>query len=190
MCKSEWWANKKRWFRDSFPGIMRGFIMVVIVAAVVCCIIGFFCPKFEYLDENNLVITFLGALAAFVVISNYAQMVEVRNQTDKRIKELEEKLENMNTKMDGMTRTIETDRDKIYAKFSGVEKMMYVDQGVFYRYYVIKQQDIYKMVEIKANYVFELSFSLFLSRYDNKDIINKQKEMLRDFGVPEDQLNN
>ena len=89
-----------------------------------------------------------------------------------------------------MEKTIETDKERIKTKFEGIEKMMYVDQGLFYRYYGIKQQDIYKMVEIKANYVFELSFSLFLSRYDNKDIINKQKEMLRDFGVPEDQLNN
>lgn len=163
------------------------YIMFVIIATVAVIIMV---ASINNLGDTPKVMGLVGILAAFVVISNYAQMVEVRNQTNERIKELEEKLENMNTKMDGMTRTIETDRDKIYAKFSGVEKMMYVDQGVFYRYYVIKQQDIYKMVEIKANYVFELSFSLFLSRYDNKDIINKQKEMLRDFGVPEDQLNN
>ena len=161
--------------------------MFVIIATVAVIIMV---DSINNLGDTSKVMGLVGILAAFVVISNYAQMVEVKNRTDKRIKELEEKLENMNTNMEGMTKTIETDRDKIYAKFSGVEKMMYVDQGVFYRYYVIKQQDIYKMVEIRANYVFELSFSLFLSRYDNKDIINKQKEMLKDFGVPEDQLNN
>lgn len=100
MCKSEWWANKKRWFRDSFPGIMRGFIMVVIVAAVVCCIIGFFSPKFEYLDENNLVITFLGALAAFVVISNYAQLVEIRNKTDEKMDQMKNELDELHKKLD------------------------------------------------------------------------------------------
>lgn len=163
------------------------YIMFVIIATVMMV---FMVTNIEGWGDTTKVLGFFGIIAAFVVVSNYAQMVEVRNQTDKRIRELEDKLENMNANVNGMTRTIETDRDKIYAKFSGVEKMMYVDQGVFYRYYVIKQQDIYKMVEIKANYVFELSFSLFLSRYDNKDIINKQKEMLRDFGVPEDQLNN
>lgn len=178
MCK----CNKES--PDLITVLFFLFAIIAIIAVIyVMC-------RLDCLDDRELAYSFIGIIATFVVVGNFAQMVEIRNQTDKRIKELEEKLENMNTKMDGMTRTIETDRDKIYAKFSGVEKMMYVDQGVFYRYYVIKQQDIYKMVEIKANYVFELSFSLFLSRYDNMDIINKQKEMLRDFGVPEDQLNN
>lgn len=72
--------------------VMIWIIMGIIAAAVVCCVVGFFCPVFKYADENNLVITFLGALAAFVVISNYAQMVEMRNETNKKLDEVNEKI--------------------------------------------------------------------------------------------------
>lgn len=168
--------------------IMIWVIMGIIVAAVVCCVVGFFCPVFKYADENNLVITFLGALAAFVVISNYAQMVEVRNQTDKRIKELEDKLENMNDKVDGMERIIEIDTERIKTKFEGVEKMMFVAKGEFYRYYVIYRQDKYKMVEIRGKDAFELSFKKFLSRYDDESVKDMFRRMLKDFGVPDDLL--
>ncbi len=157
--------------------------MFVIIATVAVIIMV---ASINNLGDTPKVMGLVGILAAFVVISNYAQMVEVRNQTDKRIKELEEKLENMNTNMEGMTKTIETDRDKIYAKFSGVEKMMYVDQGVFYRYYVIYQQDKYKMVEIRGKDAFELSFKKFLSRYDDESVKDMFRRMLKDFGVPLD----
>jgi hypothetical protein len=159
------------------------YIMFVIIATVAVIIMV---ASINNLGDTPKVMGLVGILAAFVVISNYAQMVEVRNQTDKRIKELEEKLENMNTNMEGMTKTIETDRDKIYAKFSGVEKMMYVDQGVFYRYYVIYQQDKYKMVEIRGKDAFELSFKKFLSRYDDESVKDMFRRMLKDFGVPLD----
>ena len=71
-------------------------IMGIIVAAVVCCVVGFFCPVFKYADENNLVITFLGALAAFVVISNYAQMVEIKNDTKRKLDDIQEKEKKIN----------------------------------------------------------------------------------------------
>lgn len=76
--------------------VMIWVIMGIIVAAVVCCVVGFFCPVFKYADENNLVITFLGALAAFVVISNYAQMVEIKNDTKRKLDDIQEKEKKIN----------------------------------------------------------------------------------------------
>lgn len=168
--------------------IMIWVIMGVIVAAVICCIIGFFCPVFKYADESNLVITFLGALAAFVVISNYAQMVEMRNQMNKRIMELENKLENMNDKVDGLEKTIEIDKDRIQTKFEGAEKTMFVEQGPFYRYYVICQRGKFKMIEIRGKDAFELSFEKYLSRYDDESVKDMFRRTLRDFGVPDNLL--
>ena len=89
MCKCKCWTN----FKDFFPGLMRGLAMAVILAAVICCIVGFFCPKFEYLNADNIVITFLGALAAFVVISNYALMVETRNNAKEDLEKMGKKVE-------------------------------------------------------------------------------------------------
>lgn len=161
------------------------YIMFVIIATVMMV---FMVTNIEGWGDTTKVLGFFGIIAAFVVVSNYAQMVEVRNQTDKRIRELEDKLENMNANVNGITRAIETDRDKIYSKFDGVEKMIYADQGLYYRYYVIKCREGYKMVETRGNYVFELSFQKFLSRYDDKTIKKMFRQMLKDFGVPEKEL--
>lgn len=72
---------------------MLGLVMLVIIGAIVCCIVGFFSPIFKYPNEDNLVITFLGALATFVVISNIAQVIEIRNETNKKMDEVRLKLE-------------------------------------------------------------------------------------------------
>ncbi len=168
--------------------IMIWVIMGIMALAVLCCIAGFFFNIFEYENNDNIVITFLGALAAFVVISNYAQMVDIRDQTNKRIKELDDKLENMNNKVDGMEKTIEIDKERIQTKFEAIAKMMLVAKGEFYRYYVIYQQDKYKMVEIRGKDAFELSFKKFLSRYDDESVKDMFRRMLKDFGVPDEEL--
>lgn len=82
--------------------IMIWVIMVIIAAAVVCCICGFFFNIFEYDNKDNIVITFLGALAAFVVISNYAQMVEIRNKTDKELDKMKKELHETSIKLSEM----------------------------------------------------------------------------------------
>lgn len=82
--------------------VMVGLILWAIVGAVVCCIVGFFSPVFKYPNEDNLVITFLGALAAFVVISNYAQMAEIRNKTDKELGKMKKELHETSIKLSEM----------------------------------------------------------------------------------------
>lgn len=91
MCRNKDKNKDKK--RCDFTMIMIWTIMVIIVLAIVCCVISFFCPIFKYPNEDNLVITFLGALAAFVVISNYAIMVEIRNKAKDDIKTMEERVE-------------------------------------------------------------------------------------------------
>ena len=159
------------------------YIMFVIIATVAVIIMV---ASINNLGDTPKVMGLVGILAAFVVISNFAQMVEIRNQTDKRIKELENKLENMNNKVDGMEKTIEIDKERIQTKFEAIAKMMFVAKGEFYRYYVIYQQNKYKMVEIRGKDAFELSFKKFLSRYDDESVKDMFRRMLKDFGVPDD----
>ena len=72
--------------------VMIRVVMGIMALAVLCCIAGFFFNIFEYENEDNIVITFLGALASFVVISNYAQMVEVRNTTNRELDKMRDEL--------------------------------------------------------------------------------------------------
>lgn len=101
MCKC--WTKLKEVIKFLFsPKFLLGSVMLVIIAAVVCCIIGFFSPVFKYPNEDNLVITFLGALAAFVVISNYAQMMEIRNKTNKELDNMKKELHETSIKLSEM----------------------------------------------------------------------------------------
>lgn len=161
------------------------FIMFVIIATVAIIIMV---ANIDGWGNTTKVSGLIGILATFVVVSNYAQMVEIRNQTDKRIKELEDKLEYLNNKLYGMEKTIEIDKERIKTKFEDTVKTMFVDNGYFYRYYVIYQKDKYKMVEIRGLDAFELSFPKFLSRYTDENIRNIFRQMLKDFGVPDGEL--
>jgi len=71
-----------------FFKFLQGLVLVVIIGAIVCCIVGFFCPKFEYLNSDNIVITFLGILATFVVISNFSQVADIRNNTENELERM------------------------------------------------------------------------------------------------------
>lgn len=172
--------------------IMIWVIMVIIAAAVVCCICGFFFNIFEYDNKDNIVITFLGALAAFVVISNYAQMVEVRNQTDKRIKELESKLEAMSTTIDEKVRVTDTDKTNISNKYETMEKIMFCDQGILFRYYAIKDSTGYKMLKTRGyseKDIDEIEFKEYLRRFSDNDMRESEKKRLKNFGIPDNLLN-
>ena len=190
MCK------KKDNIEDKKPRnwtlIMVWVMMFVIVAAVVCCIIGFFFHKFEYPNTDNLVITFLGALAAFVVISNYAQMVEIRNKTENKLKEFEDKLRAMNTTIDEKVRVTETDKANIRNKYLTIEKMMFCDQGVLFRYYAIKDQSGYIMLKIMGyseESIDEIEFKEYLRRFSDDGMRESEKKKLKNFGVPDNLLN-
>lgn len=80
--------------------IMVWVIMIIIAGAVLCCVAGFFFNIFEYPNADNLVITFLGALTAFVVISNYALMVEIRKETEKGLDEMRSTLNEYKDKLE------------------------------------------------------------------------------------------
>jgi len=75
--------NKPNWM------IVAVFIFVCILIASV--ILGIWCEKMK-INDNNVIIGFIGVLATFVVVGNYAQTVDMRNQTENKIKKLEEQL--------------------------------------------------------------------------------------------------
>lgn len=181
--------NKKTY---NYTLIMIWVIMGIIAAAVLCCVVGFFCPIFKYDNTNNIVITFLGALAAFVVISNYAQMVEIRNKTENKLKEFEDKLESMSTTIDEKVRVTDTDKTNIRNKYLTIEKMMFCDQGVLFRYYAIKDQSRYIMLKIMGyseESIDEIEFKEYLRRFSDDDMRESEKKKLKNFGVPDNLLN-
>lgn len=190
MCRNKDKSKNKK--QHDCTMIMIWVIMGIIAAAVVCCVVGFFFPIFKYPDEDNLVITFLGALAAFVVISNFALMVEIRNKTENKIKEFENKLEAMNTTIDEKVNVMDTDKENIKNMYMAIEKMMFCDQGVLFRYYAIKDTSGYKMLKVMGyskEGINEIEFKEYLRRFSDDDMKESEKKKLKDFGVPDNLLN-
>ena len=72
---------------------LLGLVLLVIIGAIVCCIVGFFCPRFTYLNADNIVITFLGVLATFVVISNFSQVADIRDRTEKELDRMQKQMD-------------------------------------------------------------------------------------------------
>lgn len=178
--------------QNDYTMIMIWVIMAIIAAAVICCVVGFFCPIFKYPNEDNLIITFLGALAAFVVISNFAMMVEIRNKTENKIKDFENKLETMSTTIDEKVIVMDTDKENIKNIYMAIEKIMFCDQGVLFRYYAIKDTSGYKMLKVMGyseEGIDEIEFKEYLRRFSDDDMKESEKNKLKSFGVPDNMLN-
>lgn len=178
--------------QNDYTMIMIWVIMAIIAAAVICCVVGFFCPIFKYTNEDNLIITFLGALAAFVVISNFAMMVEIRNKTENKIKDFENKLETMSTTIDEKVIVMDTDKENIKNIYMAIEKIMFCDQGVLFRYYAIKDTSGYKMLKVMGyseEGIDEIEFKEYLRRFSDDDMKESEKNKLKSFGVPDNMLN-
>ncbi len=97
--------NKPNWM------IVAVFILVCILIASV--ILGIWCEKMK-INDNNVIIGFIGVLATFVVVGNYAQTVDMRNQTENKIKKLERQLKEAKKQLgdakkvnDGLSETLE-----------------------------------------------------------------------------------
>lgn len=89
----KYWIKFKEAFKKmQFLKFLLGLVLLVMIFAIACCIIGFFHPVFKY-DNANLVITFLGILATFVVVSNFSQVSEIRNNTEKDLEKMRKKMD-------------------------------------------------------------------------------------------------
>ena len=129
-------------FKDFFPGLMRGLAMVVILAAVICCIVGFFFPVFKYSDPNNLVITFLGILATFVVVSNYAQMIEIRKEMKDDIEQRRMDLNVMSQKIKALTKGYGVDEIAIRELFEYKDiNIRFIEKAKAFAFFVVDSEN-------------------------------------------------
>ena len=71
------------------------FFFVLMLAAIFVAIAWFASKKYEFnLSNDSLVLTFVGVLATFVVISNYIQVQDIKSELKKETQSLNEVFEN------------------------------------------------------------------------------------------------
>lgn len=72
---------------DCITTLYACFVIIAVVAIIIMV------ASIGSLGDTPKVMGLVGILATFVVISNYAQMVEIRNQTNRKLDEVKNKLD-------------------------------------------------------------------------------------------------
>lgn len=133
MCK-----NIKNW--DLITILYAVFIFIAIIAIlVIMC-------KIESLGKTSTVLAFIGILAAFVIISNYAQLLEVKHDTDERVKNLEENFKKANIFNDMYVKEV-----RLFIKIKLQEILNNKTKPIFNKiidYYLLDEQKI--MIKVEA----------------------------------------
>ena len=69
--------------------------IILIVGIISMEVIIIFAAKNRYISDHGMVITFLGVLATFVVIGNYAQVAEIKQETKKSLEDMKHNVDKM-----------------------------------------------------------------------------------------------
>lgn len=127
---------------DCITSLFAGFVIVAI-----CFIVG----KIDGLGNTSIVLAFIGILATFVVISNYAQMLEIRNKTKDDIEQRQQDLRIMNQKIDALAKGYGVEEIAIREFFDYCElSIVQFDRRTTCTYYVV-YKDERKPVLVKVS---------------------------------------
>ena len=74
---------------------MTQVVFWIAMAILIICGLGIVIPCLS-ISESNLVLTFIGILATFIVVSNYVQIVEVKKDTNDKLKVIDDKISESN----------------------------------------------------------------------------------------------
>lgn len=71
------------------PDLITVLFFLFTIIAIIAVIYVMF--RLDCFDDRELAYSFIGIIATFVVVGNFAQMVEMRNETKKRMIEMDER---------------------------------------------------------------------------------------------------
>jgi tRNA nucleotidyltransferase/poly(A) polymerase len=103
---------------------MKNTVLLLVIITVFSAIFfaGFICLNTCFkiqIQNESLIITFVGILATFVVVSNYVQVVEIRNQFSEKVKTMEDKIKELSEIKNRMLE--HTNSDSILLKVFEIE---------------------------------------------------------------------
>ena len=166
---------------DCITSLFAGFVIVAIVA--ICFIV----EKIDGLGNTSIVLAFIGILATFVVISNYAQMLEIRNKTKDDIEQRQHDLRIMNQKIDALTKDYGIEEIAIRELF-GFNELSFVllERLVMESYYIVTYNNETMLVVVtgyksntRARRCSPLEYLENYKNYDDKEKIKIKKELIR-----------
>jgi flagellar motor component MotA len=105
--------------------------IVVAILAILAIIFGFMAFKNGYIPNNEtLILTFVGILATFIVISNYAQVKDIESKLEKKSKALEERLDSKINEALQVKKDFGEMQDKFNAMRSEFDKLQKVTKFI------------------------------------------------------------
>ena len=94
--------------------------LIIMVLAILACVIGMFCPRYSCQSSDNIVITFVGILATFVVVSNYVQVIEIRNDLNKKVDTIRKEMDDIQEKMKNIENILNDLDDHVLVKIKTI----------------------------------------------------------------------
>lgn len=89
------------------------------------------------INNQSIVLIFIGILATFIVVSNYAQVSEIKNSTDKKVQDLETETKDQIKQLNILFKNVEETKEKL----TKTEKNTYLATAEAYRLYAIYTYD-------------------------------------------------
>lgn len=116
-----------------------------IVIGAIIIIIAFWAVAYLFyiltgvrFEANNLVLTFAGILATFIVISNYAQVKDIERKTDIQIQILQNEVEN---RANELQKNNKIWIEEINSKFTEIQNFRTVENELLFQNYILNFQE-------------------------------------------------
>ena len=104
---------------------MSVVVFVLLCALIVAVIVGLYCDTLK-INDGNTMIGFIGTLAAFVVINNFSQVADIRNNTEKELDRVQKTMEDIayktDNRLDEMKNEIEKKAEESSKKIEKIDQ--------------------------------------------------------------------
>lgn len=129
--KGDFWKQIYHWANEHY--IATAFMASIVVAILFVSIMLLYnrmqchcCLEFYVTDKERIVLSFVGILATFIVLTNHAQTVEATRRVDKQLKNNERFIKGALLKMDQQQQTI-TDKTSKLAHETFIQSISFVN---------------------------------------------------------------
>lgn len=101
-----------------------GLLLVVIVIAF-SCLFFFICLNDQYhfgISGDGIVLTFVGALATFIVVGNYMQVKDIERKFESKTRDLSNKIDRTESTLEKKYRDADDHRQRIEEEINSIKK--------------------------------------------------------------------
>lgn len=176
---------------DCITTLYACFVIIAVVAIIIMV------ASIGSLGDTTKVMGVVGILATFVVISNYAQMVEIRKKTEDDIRSREKEMDIMNKKINAMLKKYGVDEVAIMELFDYRELTYeYFDNSGLYNFFVVRLNSEIKPVFVcvgaskgqKKAHIEQPKDYLEKYYKNDQDEMTKRKDALMSMGLPKSEV--